>query len=659
MSVGDVVEELAGRRQRVLVGLLSIAVLVGIAAILPYAAMPLYPLPHVSGMYGAATAMIDLATFWLLMTAPGRPRSHSIIAAAYLYGGLMAVLHVVTFPGAVIPGAPLFGSPHAVSWLFIAWRAGFACLIAWAVLAHRPGAEQVGASGALPIAVAVLAAAAAFAASQFTDGLASQRQGDSQRFGAFIVYGSYFAAAAAVVANLLIWRRGLFRRSIFVWLVFVMTAEAAAVWLSTFSGGRYTLAWYATRAEGVVANAVVLLLLARHFRQVQRRLAETVAGLQRRTEGLQAEIHRRERAERELTRAEKLKAVGQLGAGLAHDLNNILQVISGRLSLLQRRSGGAADADVEVIRRNVRKAEALTRQLTLLSGRRNLLATPLDVRAALQRVVESARSLLGPAHTLTLRADEGLPAVVLDALEFEIAVTNLVTNARDAMPQGGEITLHAHATPAVLSVEVKDSGTGIKSDIQERIFEPFFTTKAQGRGTGLGLAQVAAFVQGSGAAVHVDSEPARGTCVRMSFPLAPAAPVPDDVGPADASHAVGAGRLVLLVDDDDDVREASEQLFAAAGFAVRTARSGREALALMHDGCTPDLLVSDIVMPGEPNGVDLVREIRRTHPSLRAVLVTGHSDIAQDARNDGLTVVPKPYDFATVLKALGVARGQP
>jgi signal transduction histidine kinase len=647
MPLGDAVEDRAGPRQQRLVLGLSAALLASLGLMLPHAALPLTPLTHISGMYGAATAMIDLATFWLLASSPTRHRSHTLIAAAYLFGGLMAVLHVLTFPGAVLSEGPVIGSPHAVSLLFILWRAGFAAFILWAVLAARqPPRAAPGGRSAAPLWAAVLAVAAAFTVSQLSNAAAVLSVGGREMFGAVSVVGSYASAVLAVVATLAILQARLFERTLFAWLVFVLVAEAAGVWFSTFSGGRYTLAWYAARVEGLAANTVVLILLARHFRGLQMRLRETVSVLQLRTEGLQAEIHRRESAEVELAHAKKLEAVGQLGAGLAHDLNNILQVVTARLLILQRRAGSVVDADVEVIRRNVRKADALTRQLTLVSGRRSHQASPLDLGAALPTLTEGLKALLGAQHTLQVDIPAGLPPIAVDALELEIALTNLVTNARDAMPEGGRLEIAATLRPGAserVDLQVRDSGSGMSPELLERAFEPFFTTKDFGKGTGLGLPQVRGFVSASGGSVSVESQPGRGTVVTMTFPVkAPQRPAP----------AIALPATVLLVDDNDDVREASAQLLAAAGCIVRQTASAAEALALLAGDFAPDLLITDIVMPGELDGLALAQRARALRPALAIVLVTGYSDAVASARTHGLPVVRKPYDLAALHKAL-------
>ncbi|ANH66637.1 ATP-binding protein [Mitsuaria sp. 7] len=661
MGFGEVVEVVASRKQQRIALALSLASLVLVAALVPFAAVPLVQLPHISGMYGAAVAGTNLATFWLLISSPSQTRAHSAIAAAYLFSGLMAIAHVLVFPGAVLDKDPVLGSPHAASWLFVTWRAGFAAFIAWAAFCERPASAHEGSlprgSSRLPVLAAVGTAVVALIASQLTDAAAMSVQGNREFFQAFTTYGSYAAAAVAFAAVFLIFQRGLFRRSIFVWLIFVMTAEAAGVWVSTYGGARYTVAWYTIRVEGVVASIVLLLLMAQHFRRLQKRLADAVKVLEGRTEHLQAEMHRRERAEAELARAEKLKAVGQIGATLAHDLNNILQVITGRLSILQRRVGPVGDGDAEVIRRNVRKAEALTRQLTVLSGRRQFTAQTLDIAPTIATVADTVRLLLASTHTLRLQVDSDLPSVALDVLEFEVALTNLVTNARDAMPSGGEIVIHAarvdRALGRGLAISVTDHGTGIRPEIRPHIFEPFFSTKESGKGTGLGLAQVHAFVTSCGGMVEVESTAGVGSVIRLILPLRTIERAAPDAEMHDVAAApVQPGQVILLVEDNDDVREASEQLLEAGGFVVQSARSSVDALDLLAQGLRPDVVISDIVMPHGIHGVELVRQIRRQLPGVRSVLVTGHSEVAAGARREGLPVIAKPYSLEALLQAL-------
>ena len=654
------VQEQASPAQRWAVALLCALVLISVAAVAPWAARPWPPLAHISGIYGAATAMIDLATFWLLISTPRPHRSHVIVASAYLFASLMAVLHVLTFPGALFADRAIFGSPHAVSWLFVGWRAGFGLFVVWAILAEN---DSVGPAGrrpsAWPLLAALLAAGALAMSSQLTDFGALRSDGDRQLLSPVSRVGAYLSVGAAAVAVLLIWRRGLFGRAIYAWLAFVLVAEGAGVWLSTHSGQRYTIAWYMARAEGLLANSVMLGVVAVHFRAVQKRLTDAYLTLQHRTEQLQAQVQKRETAEAQLARAQKLDAVGRLGASLAHDLNNILQVLTGRLAIIRRRAGESVEGDVQVMRRSVKKAEALTRQLTLLSGRRRNQPRPLEVAPVLAEMEDALRSLVGAHCQLHLSAEEGLPRVALDPLELEIAVTNLATNACDAMNLGGRLRIHArHAStpdhPQAIAIEVTDEGEGIKPEILGKVFEPFFTTKVRGHGTGLGLAQVHAFVTGSGGTVQVDSEVGRGTTVTMVFPAttATAATASGRLDAAAVERPPLEGKVVLIVEDNADVRDASSQLLSAEGLAVRVVEDAPQALALLDGGFAADCLVSDIVMPGAMDGVELVRIVKVRFPAIRTVLVTGYSDIAERAREEGFTVLRKPYDLASLMEAL-------
>ncbi|WP_431259424.1 response regulator [Roseateles chitinivorans] len=196
-----------------------------------------------------------------------------------------------------------------------------------------------------------------------------------------------------------------------------------------------------------------------------------------------------------------------------------------------------------------------------------------------------------------------------------------------------------------------DHGEGMSAEVIERIFEPFFTTKPQGKGSGLGMPQVAAFIEASGGAIRVHSVPSDGTTISLMIPSRQA----QDAAQANAPQGdtvVTAGRVILLVDDNHDVREATQQLLESSGFVVKAVDSGEDALQLLSRGFDPDILVSDIVMPQGMNGVKLVREVRRMRPLIKPVLVTGHSDVAQVATDEGFPVIAKPYDLPTLLQAL-------
>jgi signal transduction histidine kinase len=653
----DVANQQATVAQRRTVGALCAAVCVAAVVALPMASLKLPPLPHIAGIYGASAAMIDFATFWLLMSAHQPPRALRIVAAAYLFAGLMAVLHVLSFPGALMAEASVIGNGNSVSWLFLAWRVGFPVFILWAVWVQtRP---QPGPSRVSPTVAAVAAVAVCLAAAQATKDFSAFTPGpQGPRFGAFDVVASYVGMAVAAVTLLLMLRHGLAWRRLYLWLMLVLVSETVGVWFSTHGGGRYTLAWYGARVEGLVASAIVLVLLATHFRELQSRLGTAVVTLSERTDALQAEIQHRERAERLLAQSQKLDAVGQLAAGLAHDINNFMQVVSMRAELIRRRTkadaalGTPIGSDVDVIQRNVRKAEHLTRQLLLFAGRRPLQPQAVRLQQLLSEFLEAFQPVLGKRAEVQLAIDADAWPAQADPTELEIALTNLLTNAADASEPGGVVALRVHnrADAQRVVIEVQDRGSGIPAPVLERVFEPFFTTKPAGKGTGLGLSQVYAFARGSGGDVQIDSQVGQGTTVRIELPrhIDGAA-----TGTADAAPgAVPAGKVVLLVDDNADVLESTSSLLLQAGLAVRTASDAATALALLDGGLVPDVLLSDIVLGGT-DGVTLAQRVRARLPAVRIVLATGYSAAAADARAQGFTVLQKPYDAARLLQAMG------
>lgn len=658
----DVANQKASVQQRRTVAALCAGVCAAALLALPVASLKLPELPHIAGIYGASAAMICFATFWLLMSAHRPSRALRIIAAAYLYAGLMAVLHVLGFPGALMADGSVIGNSNSVSWLFLCWRAGFPAFIFWAVWVQtHPPSPHEPARGVGPAMVAMLAVAACLAGALAASDIPAFVHGpQGPRFGHVDRAVSYLGATISGAAVVLILRHGLAWRALYLWLMLVLVSETVGVWFSTLGGGRYTVAWYGARVEGLLASGVVLVLLATHFRELQSRLGEAVITLSERTDALQAEMQHRERAERALAHSQKLDAVGQLAAGLAHDINNFMQVVTTRAELIRRRvkmEGGGVDADVDVIQRNVRKAEHLTRQLLLFAGRRPLQSQAVRLQRLVPEFLESFQPVLGDKARVELDLAADAWPVHVDATELEIALANLLTNARDALEPGARVHVRVANVAASngerVRLEVADEGRGIPAAVLERVFEPFFTTKGPGKGTGLGLSQVYAFARASGGDVTIASEAGRGTTVRVELPRHgdTALPAAEEAAP---SRPAQAGAVVLLVDDNADVLEATASLLQQAGHALRTAVGATQALALVDAGMRPDVLLSDIVL-GDMDGVDLAQRVRERHAPVRVVLATGYSSAAADAREQGFTVLQKPYEAGELLRVVGSA----
>ncbi|WP_161993826.1 PAS domain-containing sensor histidine kinase [Muricoccus nepalensis] len=358
-----------------------------------------------------------------------------------------------------------------------------------------------------------------------------------------------------------------------------------------------------------------------------------------------------------LAHAERMQALGQLAGGVAHDFNNVLQAVQGAAGLIERRP-----ADPENVRRLARLAgeaaargSAVTQRLLAFARRGDASARPMDVAALFGGLRDILRHTLGTGVVVRVEAPADLPAALADKAQLETVLVNLATNARDAMPGGGVLTFAAgtdiverdgsgtaggRPVPATLlagcyvRLSVSDTGTGLPLDVLARATEPFFTTKGEGKGTGLGLAMARGFAEQSGGALHIESVPGRGTTVSLWFPCAGQAGASPLENTDDAAVEAVQQRRVLLVDDDPIVREVTSEQLETMGYVVLPAGSGPAALALLDAGTRPDIVISDLFMPGM-DGVMLIREAHRRRPELPAILLTGFATNAAEIAVDG------------------------
>jgi two-component system NtrC family sensor kinase len=417
--------------------------------------------------------------------------------------------------------------------------------------------------------------------------------------------------------------------------------------------------WYERLAiSGAIAAGFAGVMFAITSIALRRANTEAMAvqELQRTSLSLAEEIERRERAEASLLQAQRLDAVGRLTAGIAHDFNNLLQVISGSLELAQRRSEPAS------IKRTLKSAQHaaqrgadLTRQMLAFSRQQAL--NPEIV--SLNVVLEKARTWIGRTipDTIEIRfsyADDLWP-VRLDIAQFEAALLNLVVNARDAMPEGGKLSFQTRnvvldeseistrnlgvtAGPYATAC-VSDTGSGMSADVLARVYEPFFTTKELGKGSGLGLSQVYGFVRQSGGAVSIDSAPGRGTTVCLYLPKSESPAVEKGAGVGAAAHErATSGGIVLVVEDNPEVRRISAGMLEDLGYTTITARNGIEGLALLSAGERIDLLFSDVLMPRGMSGVRLAEQALTLRPGLKVLLTTASLDT-----ESGFPLLRKPF----------------
>lgn len=406
--------------------------------------------------------------------------------------------------------------------------------------------------------------------------------------------------------------------------------------------------------------------------QLTQSHAELEARVAERTRALSAEIERREEAQAQLVRAQRMEAFGQLTGGIAHDFNNLLTVVTGNLELLEMRLRD--ERDLKILARAKDAAEMgarLTGRLLTFARRRRLETTTVDLNAQVQTLSDLLRRTLGEPIALTTVLQPDIWSVRTDESEFENALLNLVINARDAMPSGGRLVietanvttdgkdmaagLHVDAGDYV-RLSVTDTGVGMTPEVRARAFEPFFTTKEPGRGTGLGLSTIYGFAQQHGGAVTLYSEIGRGTTVSVYIPRAV---VPGETESSGSRTAAGfpaaAGETVLVVEDNPDVRLVTSGRLAGLGYKVIEAENAPAAIAVLESGVRVDVVFSDVVMAGGMTGFDLARWLRVHQPDRKILLTSGYPDEVlrqQAAPETHLRILRKPYALADIALAL-------
>jgi CheY-like chemotaxis protein len=350
---------------------------------------------------------------------------------------------------------------------------------------------------------------------------------------------------------------------------------------------------------------------------------------------------------------------------VAHDFNNLLAVFANGLQVLERNvTPEQRQRVLEGMRRAVARGTGLTRHLLAFTRRQPVNPEVIDLAAHLRGMREIfERSLRGDIG-VTVQADDGLWPVEVDAGELELAMLNLCVNARDAMPDGGILTIAAcnvqetsGATSDFVKLTLSDNGCGMPPDVLARAFEPFFTTKDVGKGSGLGLPQVYGFAQQSGGRLTIDSTVGKGTQVTLLLPrsmrtFAPPAAISGAIAASARSDGPERGH-VLLVEDDNEVAALTREMLSTLGFSVIHATSPAAALGALADARQVDVVFSDIMMAGGISGLDLAREIKRRQPQLLVVLTTGYPEAAANMKDEKFPLLIKPYTTEELGKALG------
>jgi len=413
---------------------------------------------------------------------------------------------------------------------------------------------------------------------------------------------------------------------------------------------------------------------------LEERVAARTQQLAEANQRLQNEMIERERAEDALRHAQKMEAVGQLTGGIAHDFNNMLTGIIGSLDLMQRYIAEGRAAEIgrftEAAVSSANRAAALTHRLLAFSRRQSLDRKPLNANDLIHSLEDLLSRTKGDHIELRLRLVDNVWPVSTDVSQLENALLNLVINARDAMPDGGEllietanvylddsdiITLEPVKAGDYLMIAVSDNGTGMTPSILAKAFDPFFTTKPIGQGTGLGLSMIYGFAQQSGGHVHLDSVPDQGTCVRLYLPRLRVTEPENTLLPftGEAPAAI-AGETVVLVEDDPAVRMLVLNLLRELGYHAHEAENAKAALPLLESDLRVDLLVTDVGLPGM-NGRQLAEIARQHRPNLKVLFMTGYAEKAAERQGfleQGMDMVAKPFSIDLLASKIRTMIGQ-
>ncbi len=396
---------------------------------------------------------------------------------------------------------------------------------------------------------------------------------------------------------------------------------------------------------------------------LEQRVRERTAELERANLALQSEMADRQRAERALHQAQKMEAVGQLTGGVAHDFNNLLTVVMGNLNILAHHLEDDTFAS-ELIRaamKAVQRGANLNRTLLAFSRRQRLSPVPISLRDLVEGMADMLRRTLGETVRIEIHHEHDVSPALADPAQLEAALLNLAVNARDAMPEGGVLTietasatldesyaaLEVDVTPGdYLMLAVSDNGTGMPPEVVARAFEPFFTTKETGKGSGLGLAMVYGFVKQSGGHVKIYSEPGVGTTVKLFLPEVVCRSSLSEAPSRKARKQERGTEKILVVEDEPDVRALACRVLSSLGYIVVDAPDGRLGLELLEQHPDIRLLFSDVVLPGGLNGPALAARALRIRPDLKVLYTSGYTGNAiqqLDAIESEVRLITKPY----------------
>jgi signal transduction histidine kinase len=643
-------------------------------ALIPFSRIALPRLEPFTPIYDSTLALNNLVTAGLLLVGFSRSRLSAVIvlASGYLFASLMALPHMAAFPGLFSSNGLLGAGPQTSAWLNVFRQGGFPLVVIGYAVLKRHEAKTVQARSGPPAHIAATVIGTLVGVCLLTLFATSGHQLlpliiDGDRYTAAMMAVSILLCASSLIAVAILGLRPPYS-IIDLWLMVVLCAWGLGIVLSmVINSGRFDLGFYAGRLYGLFAASVVPIVFLVEAGRLWGRLDEARAIADQRN----AELVR---SREQLAQAQRLEAIGQLTGGIAHDFNNLLTVVIGNLELISKARG-----EPEKIERlahsamiAARRGEHLVRQLLTYARRQISHPQTVNLNQLITDIENLMCRVIGEQIEVVSLLDPLLAAVEIDPAQFETAILNLAINSRDAMTEGGRVTIethnvsvdreHAVADPEVtpgpyVMIAVSDSGAGMSSEVQARAFDPFFTTKEVGKGSGLGLSQVYGFAKTAGGFVRIYSELGIGTTVKLYLPQSSKRSTSVERAAQIASlQSVGGGETILLVEDDPDVLAVTAENLRELGYEVVTAVDAARALDILRGDQPIDLLFSDVIIPGGTNGAQLAVTARRVRPQLKVLLGSGYTAAALSLEHglpDDLNVVGKPYqrdELATKLR---------
>jgi signal transduction histidine kinase len=644
--------------RRLAFGVVLISVAIFLPAV-PFAKVPLGPVPAFIPIYQSALAVNDVITAVLLFGqfAFLRSRGLLLLAAGYLFTALMAIAHMLTFPGVFAPTGLLGAGPQSTAWMFMFWHGGFPLAVIAYTLLKATAREPGEARGRVGPIVFVSLGATLVAVCGFTllataghDLLPPIMRGN--QFTTVQVVAIWTVWGSSLLALISLWRRRP-HTVLDLWLMVVMCAWLFDIALAgMLNAARYDLGFYAGRIYGLLAATFVLLVLL-----VEN--GKLYFALDRQNRSLEAIV--RERTE-QLLQSEKIATMGSLLAGVAHELNNPLAVVLGQSHLLRESAEEPKTvARAEKIVTGADRCVRIVRNFLALARRqapeRSLVGLTQLVHDSVELVAYELRS---DNVELVLDLADDVPMLWADGHQLQQVLINLVTNAHHALRKNPpaerriSISTRSDRAPQRIHLEVADSGPGIPTHIRAKIFEPFFTTKPAGEGTGLGLSLCRSIVEEHGGTITVESEAGRGTTFRITLPVLTRPASADKPGGTETIAPIEAS-TILVVDDERELAEVLVEALGREGHRVEIACNGADALRRLEQHGY-DLVVSDTKMP-VMDGMELYRELERRFPALskRIIFVTGDVLDAEKRRfleSSGAPFLAKPFDLGEIRRVV-------